>query len=79
MSIDIVLRDEFPDDPQGRVERRLILQEAIEELTPKQREALALWMQGYTQEEIGERVGITQRTVGRRLERAFKRIREYLT
>ena len=55
------------------------LERAIQGLTDKQREALALWLQGYTQEEIGKALGITRRAVGRRLERAFERMRRCLT
>ena len=59
-------------------ETRLDIEAAIEGLTDKQREALLLWLEGYTQEEIGERLGITHQAVSRLTERAVERIQESL-
>ena len=59
-------------------ETRLDIEAAIEGLTEKQREALLLWLEGYTQEEIGERLGINHANVCRRVERAIERLREIL-
>ena len=57
------------------IERRIDLERAIAQLTAKQREVLALWLEGYTQEEIAERCGIGQQRVCRRLQRAKARLR----
>ena len=81
---DIVLRTErsASDDPLLNpwvgIDGRMDIRDALSQLTDKQREALALWVEGYTQEEIGEALGITQRNAGRRIERAIARIREIL-
>ena len=78
MSLDIVSRNDWPHDPWERVEQNIALRAAIARLTDKQREALYLWMCGYTQEEIGERLGIARTTVEGRLHRAIERFREIL-
>ena len=57
---------------------RIDLQAAMATLTDKQRDALELWVQGYTQEQIGEMLGIRQQPAGRRVERAIERMREFL-
>ena len=50
---------------------RLDLQRAAERLTEKQRRALWLWCQGYTQAEIGMMCGIRRAAVCRRIRRAI--------
>lgn len=45
---------------------------AIARLTARQREVLALTVAGWTQEEIGERLGIARRVVGEHLAKARK-------
>ena len=47
----------------------------LAQLTPHHREALLLWVDGYTQEEIGKRMGVTHQSVSRYIARA----REALT
>ena len=47
---------------------------AVERLTARQREVLALTAAGLRNREIGERLGITWRTVQKTLERVFKRL-----
>ncbi len=55
---------------------RLDLRAAIKRLTPKQRTALALYLDGHTQAEIGERLGgIKRAAVCRLLQRAYQAIR----
>ena len=61
-------------DPWDDVELLMDVREALAQLTDKQREALALWLEGYTQAEIGERLGISERGAGRRLKRAINEI-----
>ena len=56
-------------------ELRIDLERAIARLTPKQRLALSLWLQGYTQEEIGQRMGIAQKNVHMLLWRALERLK----
>ena len=55
------------------------LQEACQVLTRKQGEALGYWLQGYTQREIGDVLGISQAAVHYRIEGALARLREFLT
>ncbi len=52
------------------VDLRLDLEAATERLTTKQREAVALMLEGYTQEEIGARLGAGQRAICYRIEAA---------
>ena len=58
-----------------RAELRLDLEAALRQLTPKQAEALGAWLAGYTQQEIGDACGVSQRAIGRRIERAIEGIR----
>ena len=67
-------KDILADREADGIERRIDLERAIAQLTAKQREVLALWLEGYTQEEIAERCGIGQSQVCKRLRRAVKRL-----
>jgi len=62
------------DDLAARCELRIDLERACRGLTARQRQALALWLQGYTQREIGEMMGIRRWTVCGLLRRAFRRL-----
>jgi RNA polymerase sigma factor (sigma-70 family) len=44
-------------------------------LTERQRQVLELWRQGYTQEEMAERLGCDQSTVCREIQRAADLVR----
>lgn len=46
------------------------VRQAMALLTERQRQALTLWSQGYTQQEIGERLECDQSTVCREMQRA---------
>ena len=50
------------------------LQEAIGELSPRQRQVLLLTVQGYSQREIAEMLGIAQRTACEYLQAARKKL-----
>jgi len=65
-------------DPWDDIELLMDVREALAQLTDKQREALALWVEGYTQAEIGERLGIGKRSAGHRLEGAVTQMRKML-
>ena len=52
---------------------------AVCKLTEKQRTALSLWEQGYTQEEIAAMLGITHQKVSTRIQRAITRLRLEIT
>ena len=51
---------------------------AIERLTQRQREVLALTVAGWTQEEIGAELGITHQVVGEHLAKARETLVGYL-
>lgn len=57
---------------------RLDLERAAAALTDKQRRALWLWCQGYTQEEIAKSMGVTKMAVCFRLQCAARTIRDHL-
>jgi RNA polymerase sigma factor (sigma-70 family) len=52
------------------------LRDALTELTDKQRTAIHLYSQGYTQEEIAARDGVSQQAVSCRICGAVRRIKE---
>lgn len=56
------------------IDLRVDLEEAAARLTRKQRVALWLWLLGYTQEDIGARLGVTQQAVSRLVIRATGRM-----
>ena len=58
------------------VDRKLDLRDILDCLTEKQAQALGLWYEGYTQEEIGKKQGMSQRGAGRLIQRALERIRQ---
>ena len=37
----------------------------LAQLAPRHREALLLWVDGYTQEEIGQMIGVSDRSIRR--------------
>lgn len=57
--------------PTEKLDEYMDLESALAALTPKQRRAALLYAQGYTQAEIGEMMGMTQRGVGKLLEKSF--------
>jgi len=61
-----------------KVEQAIDLNAAIAQLTERQREVALLVAQGYTQEEIGERLGIAQRVVSQHWQAAVSRLGEFL-
>ena len=62
-------------DPVDYADFRLILRDALQELSPKQQWTLYLYAQGYSQREIGETVGKDDSTVSRWLFRACDSLR----
>lgn len=55
----------------AQAEARLDLARACEFCTPRQRAALSLWLRGYGQDEIAERVNSEQSAISRLLARAI--------
>ena len=64
-------------DPHAAVEARVILRSLTQELKPRDRLILYLrFVEGRTQAEIGEEIGVTQMQVSRLLERILTRMRQ---
>lgn len=56
----------------------MCVQEAIEELSPRQRQVLLLTLQGYCQREVAERLGISRTATLTYLRRARGKLRAAL-
>ena len=57
------------DDPWPEVDRQLDIEFALSRLTECERETVLLWSQGYTYQEVADRVGISKRTALRYVKR----------
>ena len=64
---DIAIRNEEYRDLRERIETLL---------SEKERRALRLWLRGYGYDEIGEILGITQKSVGNALQRARRKLKK---
>jgi len=60
------------------VDQRIDLRRALPCLTEKQAGALGVWVQGYTQKEVGIVMGIRQQCAGKLINRGLARIRWWL-
>lgn len=60
------------------IEERIDLKDAIAELTPRQKEALAWRLEGHTQQEIADRLTVSQPAVSCLLFRAKSRVARYI-
>ncbi len=56
------LDDLFPPDEQG-VENKIDVERAMGRLSYREAAVLYLWVTGYTQEEIGEAMGVTHQRI----------------
>lgn len=56
---------------------RLDLRDALARLRPKQRQAVEMHLQGFTQAEIGRACGVNQSSVSRALARAEANLRRF--
>lgn len=61
---------------ENELETIYCIMETVEELSPRQREVLELVVQGYTQREVGEMLGISRTAVLEYLKRARANIRK---
>jgi len=66
------LDDLFPPDEQG-VENKIDVERAMGRLSRREAAVLYLWVTGYTQEEIGEALGVNQSTISRILANMHKK------
>lgn len=57
-------------------DRRMDAVDRLAELTPRYREAFLLHQYGFTQEEVGRIMGVTQQTVSRYIAKALKELTE---
>jgi RNA polymerase sigma-B factor len=65
------------DDEIDKVEERLSLRPLLDKLPARERRILALWyFEELTQQQIGERVGVTQMQVSRLINRTLHRLRK---
>jgi len=64
---------------QARFLEHVDLYLALAELPEKQHEAVWMWAEGLTYEEIAEMLGITRQAAHKRIQRAFASMRETLT
>ena len=58
----MTLADMFAPDEQG-VENKIDVERAIGRLSRREAAVLYLWVTGYTQEEIGEAMGVTHQRI----------------
>ena len=58
----MTLADMFAPDEQG-VENKIDVERAIGRLSKREAAVLYLWVTGYTQEEIGEAMGVSQQRI----------------
>jgi len=68
----MTLNDLFPPDEQG-VENKIDVERAMGRLSRREAAVLYLWVTGYTQEEIGEAMGVNQSTISRILANMHKK------
>ena len=50
-------------NPWDEVDERIDLESALRTLTPRQERVVRLWLAGYTQAEIGQKMGVTNRMI----------------
>lgn len=67
----MTLNDLFPPDEQG-VENKIDVERAMGRLSRREAAVLYLWVTGYTQEEIGEAMGVSQQRISQILENISK-------
>ena len=74
---DIDFNDFLGTDDRELVDRRIDAKRQLGKLTQRERAILYLYGCGYTQAEIGEKVGLSQRHIGRILEGIGKKAAGY--
>lgn len=65
-------------DPREQLDLKLVLHDALQQLTPKQRTVIELTAQGYTEQEIAQQLHISQPAVHHLLTKAQARLRKIL-
>ena len=59
------------------IEDTIIIRETVGELPDRLRETVELYSYGYTQQEIADELGKSQRCIGKRLEKAFNLMKKF--
>ena len=67
------LSDLFDCESLESVERKIDFERMLEGLKARDKRIVALYASGHTQEEIGAKVGLTQRRIGQILQEISKR------
>lgn len=68
------------DDPFGKIRSAQAIQEAIQQLNPRQKDAIhEYFFENLTQQEAAEKLGITQASFCKRLQRGLAKMREILS
>ena len=65
-------------NPKSSLLLRLDLEAALQELPPRQRQAIELTVAGHTEEEIARLMGISHQTVSRLLAKARRALKKFL-
>ena len=65
--------DLFDSEDFESVERKIDFERLLKRLSPRDRRIAVLYAFGHTQEEIGAKVGLTQRRIGQILQEISKR------
>jgi len=65
--------DLFDSEDMESVERKIDFERLLKRLSPRDRRIAVLYAFGHTQEEIGAKVGLTQRRIGQILQEISKR------
>ena len=58
------------------IDQRIDLVSALNKLSPRQRKVVILWASGYTQQEIADEYGVTQRTISRWIQKSVSKMGE---
>lgn len=68
------ISDLFGTEDFDSIDRKIEFERMLEELSARDKRIVALYAGGLTQEEIGEKVGLSQRRIGQILQEISKRL-----
>jgi len=68
------ISDLFGTEDFDSIDRKIEFERMLEELSARDKRIVYLYASGHTQEEIGAIVGLSQRHIGRVLEKMSKRL-----
>ena len=73
------LSGELVYDPRDLMDLRIDVHAAMKRMDGRDRALLLLWLMGWTQEELGARVGVTEMAISYRLSTVLTNLRGQLT